>query len=122
MRRSSTTWSASWRRALREALDDPDQLVRAVALLAGEADELARPGEDGSLLRCSGDVDAAPAPEFEQVFVPQEPQRAEDGVRVHAEDGGEVAGRRQPLPRLRLAVGDRPADLGGDLEIEVGRL
>ncbi|HEU5476866.1 MAG TPA: hypothetical protein VFU64_03445 [Gaiellaceae bacterium] len=62
------------------------------------------------------------APELEQPLVAEEPERAQHGVRVHAENGREVTGRREPLTRLRLAVGDRTPDLGRHLLEELGRL
>ena len=104
-----------------EILDEPDQLVAPVALLAGEANELARARDHGALLRRARDGDAAPAPELEQALVAQETKRAEHRVRVHLEDGREVAGRRKALARLRLAVGDGAPDLGRDLLEELGR-
>ena len=48
------------------------------------------------------------------------PQRAQHRVGVDPELSGEVLRRRQPLAGLRLAVEDRPADLGRDL-LEHGR-
>ena len=46
-------------------------------------------------------------------------ERAENGVGVDAEDGGEVLGGRQALAGLGFAVGDRAADLAGDLLVEL---
>src|SRR4051794_6044296 len=94
--------------ALRDVFDELDQLVAPVALLAREADEVAGPRDHRALLGRAGDGDTAPAPELEHPLVAQKTKRAQHGVRVHAEDGGEVAGRRQSLARLRLAVRDRP--------------
>jgi hypothetical protein len=37
--------------------------------------------------------------------------------RVHTKDRGEVARRRQPFTRLRLAIGDRASDLCSDFGI-----
>jgi hypothetical protein len=105
-----------------EAFDDADQLVGAVALLASEADEVFGAGDDCAALGAAGDGDAAPAAELEQFLVAQQPQRAQDGVGVDLEHGGEVARGRQPFAWLRFAVGDRAADLGGDLLVQFGRL
>ena len=85
-------------------------------------DELPRPLDDCSALGRPRHRDATPAPEFEQSLVAEQPQRAKNGVRVDAEDGSEILGWRQALSRLRLALGDRPPNLGGDLLEEVGRV
>lgn len=103
-----------------QGLDEPDQLVAAVAVLAREGREFARLLDDGPMLGCCGNGDAAAAPELEQPFVPQLPERAQDGVPVDLEHRSQVTGRRQPLARLRLAVGDRAPDLGCDLLVQVG--
>ena len=79
---------------LAERLDQLGELVGAVALRPREADELARARDDGALLRRAGDVDPAPAPEVEQPLLAEKPERAEHGVRVHAEHRREVAGGR----------------------------
>jgi len=78
-------------RSTSDALDDPDELVDLVAVLAREADELARSGRDRAALGAAGNRDPAAAPELEQAFVTQNAQRAERGVCVDAEDGREVA-------------------------------
>jgi len=102
-------------------LDDLEQLVEPVSLLAREADELSRTGDDRSALRRAGDSDPATAAELEQALVAQDAQRAQSGVGVDSEDGGQVAGRGQSLAGLSLPVGDCPADLGRDLLVQLGR-
>jgi len=52
------------------------------------------------------DRDPTPAPELEQPFVSQDAKSTKHRVCVDAENRGEVAGRRQPFTRPRLAVGD----------------
>ena len=106
-------WSA-------DLLDDLDQLVGAVTLLAGEVDEVPRSLDDSATLRCARDRDAASAAELEQSLVAEEPERTQDGVRVDAEDGGEVFCGWEALAGLCLALGDRTANLGGDLLEEIG--
>ena len=81
-------------RRLAERLDQLRELVGPVALRPREADELACPRDDRTLLRRAGDVDPAPAPELEQPLLAEKPERPENGVRVHAEHGREVAGGR----------------------------
>ena len=93
-----------------------------VALTAGEGDELLRPRGELTALRAARHGDAAAAAELEQPLVAQQPQRAQDRVPVDTEDGREVARRRQALALARLAVGDGPPDLGGDLVVEGGRI
>ena len=51
-------WSA-------DLLDDLDQFIGAVALLAGEVDQVPCSLDDCSAFGCARDGDAAPAPEFE---------------------------------------------------------
>jgi hypothetical protein len=57
-----------------DVLDDLEELVEAVAVVAGEVDELLRPLDDGSAFGCSGDGDAASASELEQALVAEQPQ------------------------------------------------
>lgn len=91
-------------------------------MLAGEADELLGASDDGAALGAAGDRDPASPPELEQPLIPEEAQRAKDGVGVDLEHGSEVAGGWQPLTGLRFAVGDRTPDLGGNLLVQLGRL
>src|SRR5262249_42699491 len=101
---------------------DLDELVRPVALETGEVDQLLGAADDGASFGCAGDGDAAAAAELEQALVAKQAERPEDGVRVDAEDGGEILGGRGARARLRLAFGDRASDLAGDLLVEVGRV
>ena len=89
-----------------------DQFVGSVALAAGEVEEVFGLFDDGALLGGAGDGDAAAAAEFEQAFVAELAERAEDGVGVDAEDGGEVFGGWQSFAGFGFAVGDGAADLG----------
>jgi hypothetical protein len=66
----SATDHASWST---HALDDLDQLVHAVAVVAGELDELLRSLDDGSTLGRPCDRDAASAPELEESLVAEHP-------------------------------------------------
>ena len=78
--------------------------------------------DDCALGRGPADGDAAAAAEVEQALVAELPQRSQDGVAVDLEDRREVTRRRAAaLPGLRLALGDRTPDLGGDLLVEPGR-
>jgi hypothetical protein len=52
-----------------DVLDDLDQLVQAVALAAGEIDELSRSLDDGTTFGRPGNRDTAPAAELEQSLV-----------------------------------------------------
>lgn len=115
-------WANSRVRESAEAFDDADELVGAVAVLAGEADEVFGAGDDGAAFGAAGDGDAASAPELEQSLIAEEAQRAEDSVAVDLEDCGEIAGGREALTGRCFAFGDRAADLGRDLLIQLGRL
>jgi len=107
---------------LTHVLDDLGELVRPIAVLACELDELSRACDDRASLRSAGDGDAAASPEFEQPLVSEHSQRSEHGVRVDAEYGGEVFCRGEALSGLRLAVCDRTPDFASDLFVQVGRI
>ena len=83
--------------------------------------ELLRARVHGALLWRPGDRDPASAPELEQTLVPEHAKRAQDRVAVHVENGREVAGGWKPLAGPRLSLGDRAANLGGDLLVELER-
>ncbi len=57
--RAPRSWSA-------DVFDDLDELVEAVAVVAGELDELSRALDDGAAFGRSRDQDAAPGAELEQ--------------------------------------------------------
>ena len=82
---------------LRQAFDDLDELVPAVAVLAGWPYQFPGPGEHGAALRGPGDGGAVAAPELQQSFVAEQSQGSEDGVAVHPGHGDQVAGGREPL-------------------------
>ena len=73
-------------------MDDPDEFVGFVPLCAGVVAEFFGSFDDGSAFGGAGDGDAASAAEFEQAFVAEGAEGAQDGVGVDAEDGGEVFG------------------------------
>lgn len=56
--------------------------------------------------------------ELEEPFIPKDPEGAEHRVGVHAQDGCEVSGRRQPVTWVSFPVGDRSADLGRHLLVK----
>ena len=87
-----------------------------------ELDELAHARMELALLWRRDDRDAPTAPDLEQPLVPKLPERAEDGVSVHVQDGGQVQRRREPLARACLSVRDRSANLGRNLLVQVCRL
>lgn len=105
-----------------ELLDELYELVGFVAVGAGVVDEFLRPLDEGALLGGAGDGDAAAAAEVEEAFVAELAECAKDGVRVNAEDVGEVFGWWESLAGSRFAVGDGPSDLGGDLFVQVERV
>jgi hypothetical protein len=73
-------------------------------------------------LRGAGDGDAAAAAEFEEAFVAEFAECAQDGVGVDAEDVGEVFGGWESLAGFGFAVRDGAADLGGRLFVQVERV
>ena len=78
--------------------------------MPGELDELAHTRVKLALLWRRNDRDAPTAPDLEQSLVPKLPERAEDGVSVHLQHGGQVERGREPLARAGLSIRhDRPA-------------
>ncbi len=49
-------------------------------------------------------------------------KRAQDGVRIHTEYGGEILCRRQSVTRRSLSRRNRAANLGGDLIVKRCRI
>jgi len=58
---------------LADVLDDLDELVNAIALSAGELNELPRTGDHCAALGRTGDGDAAASAELEQSLVAEYP-------------------------------------------------
>ena len=102
-----------------ELLDDLDEFVGFVAVHAGVVEEFFCLFDEGALFGGAGDGDAAAAAEFEEAFVAELAECAQDGVGVDAEDGREVFGGWEPFAGFGFAVGDGAADLGGDLFVQV---
>lgn len=88
----------------------------------GELDEFAHARAEFALLWRRHDRDAPTAPDLEQPFIPKLPERAEDGVSVHLQHGGQIYRGREPLARARLSARDRAANLGRNLLVQVCRL
>ena len=102
-----------------DVVDDLDELVGAEAVLPGVVDEFSGSLEDCAAVGGAHDRDAAAPAELEQAFVAEEPQRAQDGVGVDVEYGGEVPCWGEAFSGQRFAVRDGAADLGGDLFVQV---
>ena len=100
---------------LADCLDDLDQFVERVALLAGELDEVSCLLDDCALFGSAGDGDAAPSAELEQAFVAEGTESAEYGVRVDADDGGEVSGWWESFAWFGFTVCDGATDGCGGL-------
>jgi hypothetical protein len=101
-----------------ELLDDVDEFVGFVAVDAGVVEELFGLFDEGTVFGGAGDGDAAAAAEFEEAFVAELAECAQDGVGVDAEDVGEVFGGWEPFAGFGFAVFDGAADLGADLVVE----
>jgi len=92
---------------LRNRLDDLNQLLTPIALLAGELKEFLGAGNNGAPFSRASDGDPTTAAELEQPLVTQQAKSTEDGVPIHTKHGCEVPRRRQALARQRLTLGDR---------------
>ena len=92
---------------LRNRLDDLNQLLTPVALLAGELKEFLGAGNNGAPFSRASDGDPTTAAELEQPLVTQQAKSTEDGVPIHTKHGCEVPRGRQALARQRLTLGDR---------------
>jgi hypothetical protein len=84
------------RSGLRQAFDDLDELVAAVACWRVSRTS-SRAWVSTAPLRGPGHGDAVAALELQQSFVAEQPQGSQDGVAVHPEHGGQVACGRQPF-------------------------
>jgi hypothetical protein len=104
--------------ALGDLFDERDEFIAPIALRAGEANELTGARQYETALGRTGDRDAATTTELEHALVAQLVERTENGVRIYAEHGREVLCWWKPVSWFRLACGDRPADLRGDLFVE----
>jgi hypothetical protein len=108
-----------WRaKVSRQALDDLDDLVTAIALQPAELDELADSFDDSALLGRAGNGDPTPTLEIEKPLIPKYVEGPQDGVLVHPEHGGKVLGKWKALSRACFALRDRPADLRCHLIVE----
>ncbi len=95
--------------------DHANELAARVATLTGELHEFGDSVSQLTLLRRADDFDSTARSHFEQAFIPERTQRSQHGVGVHTHHGSQMAGRRQPIAGLCVALCDRPAYLGGDL-------
>src|ERR1700722_12395723 len=119
-------WSTSprpadfWPSGLRsgQAAEDLHQLLLAVAVEAGELEQLAGAFNDRPLFGRTGHRDATPAPELEETLVSQDAQRAQHRVAVDPQHGSEVAGRWEPVAGAGLARRNGPANLGRHLVVQ----
>jgi hypothetical protein len=105
-----------------ELSDEVDEFVWFVALGAGVVEEVFGSFDEGAMFGRAGDGDAAAAAEFEQAFVAELAECAQDGVGVDAENVGEVFGGRESLAGFGFAVGYGAADLACDLFMQVERI
>jgi hypothetical protein len=105
-----------------QAFDEVDQFIAPVAMVAGEVEEFPRLCEYRPVPRRADDCDAAAASKLKQALVAQKPQRPKHSVGVDAADGSEVSCGREPLARLRLAVGDGATNRRSDLLVERPRI
>ena len=108
--------------ACAEDVEHRDKVVASQSLLARELDDLAQLAHDNPALGLAHDPCGATPTHLQETLVAQRAQRAQHRVRVHAQLGGDVAGLGEPLAGMGFALGDRPANLRGDLEVQEGRV
>jgi WD40-like Beta Propeller Repeat len=78
--------------------------------------------DDRTAFRRAGNRYAAAASELDEALVAKHAEGAEHGVRVYAEDGGEILRRRKTFSRPCFAVGNCPPDLCRNLNVQRRRL
>ena len=91
-------------------------------MLASDVDELFHFEGHDAAVWLTGDSDRPSAAHLDDALLAQDSQGPQNGVGVDAQLGGQVFGLRNALAGTRLTVGDRPADLRGDLLVEQGRI
>jgi hypothetical protein len=101
-------------------LEHANEFVASVAMAPGEAVEFFHMFCDGRMRGRTDYGDTSSAAEFKQSFVAKITQRAKHGVGVESEHEGKVASWWKPLAGIDFAIGDCPADLAGDLLVELG--
>jgi hypothetical protein len=111
-----------WKRCaqrLLDAFDHADELVAAVPVAAGEADQFPGSGHHGALGRCAGDADPTAPPKLKETLVAKNAKRSENGVLIHLKNGRQILGRRQAFARSDLPLGKSPPNLSGNLLMEL---
>ena len=103
---------------LRERLHHREEFVTSIALRSGELEKLLQPSNDRSTLWRTGNDNGSSTAELQEPLVSENAQGSQHSVGVDTEDGSEVLGLRDPIPRVSLAVGDGAADLCGDLIVQ----
>ena len=103
-------------------LNNRNNRVASVTLLAREVKEFADAREHCTLLRCAHDTHASTSSEIKQTFIAKNVQGPDHRVLVHAKHVGEINRRRQTFAGLCFALGDRAANLRGYLVVKGHRL
>jgi hypothetical protein len=98
-----------------QGFDHCYDVLPPIPLSAGKVDQLPDLRNDSTSLRCPGDGHATSSLEIEDALVAKGPERPENGIRVNAEHGGNVAGWRETLAGSDLTFGNVPPNLGGHL-------
>jgi hypothetical protein len=99
-------------------VDEPEQVLLAVALSTSEDDELSSAIDEHTLLPGTRHAHASPAGELQQSLVAKKTKGAKDGIGVDSHLGGEILGRWEAIAWLGLATGDGASYLGGDLVMQ----
>jgi len=86
-----------------QPLDELQQLVLSIALLASEPNKLAGAFDHRALGGRPGHADSTTPLKIQEAVIPKDAKRSEDSVLVDARYGRKVLSRRQPVARHRLA-------------------
>jgi hypothetical protein len=106
---------------LRNAVDELDEFLTAIALALCQLDKFPRPRDQQTFRRCvTRHRDTPSAAKLQESFIPQGTQCPEDRVRVDFKHGGQVPRRRKSFPSSYLLFRDGPSEVSCHLFVERG--
>jgi hypothetical protein len=103
---------------LRERLNDLNDVLISIAVEASELEEFANLFNHGSIVDGPSHRYSSSPPKVQETFIPQDAQRPQHRVGIHAEDCCQVFCWWQAFTRLCLARGDSAANVAGYLIVK----